>query len=159
MKLEASADAAHALHSDLRGHCGLIIGLGAIGSAPIYTSSKKAPSASTSSTYTEMQGLYLATVEIVWFRTLLSELGFPQEMPSLVDQDNTSTITIATRGPGWGGASKMFKLKYFYVSEQIQEKVINLRYVNTKQIIADGLSKPCAINEFEKWSTFVLGEQ
>jgi hypothetical protein len=102
--------------------------------------------------------LYLAVVEIVWLRLVLEEIGFPQCDPSEVQQDNLSTIRIMTRGPGWGGRSKMFELKYFWVTETIDRNWIKLVKVDGETIHADGLTKPRDARLYGEWEDRMLGK-
>jgi hypothetical protein len=102
--------------------------------------------------------LYLAVVEIVWLRLLLEEIGFPQYDPSEVQQDNLSTIRIMTRRPGWGGRSKMFELKYFWVTETIDRNWIKLVKVDGETIHADGLTKPRDARLYGEWEDRMLGK-
>ena len=61
----------------------------------------------TSSTESEYIALYEATLEIIWMRYLLADLGFPQAGPTMVFEDNLSCIQIAE------GATSSHKTKHF----------------------------------------------
>ena len=116
--------------------------------------------ASPSSCYTEVMGLYLATAEVIWLRNLLSECGFPQDGATAVEQDNQATMLILQRGEGWGGASKMFAGKYFWITEMIQTKQVRLEYKSTLEIVADGFTKAMkTVTAFSAWANRILGTE
>jgi hypothetical protein len=159
MHIESSADASHGDEPDMRGQVGYLIGTGAEHSAPVLVVSRKAASVQPSTAAQEAQALYQCTTDTIWARNHLEELGIAQEVPSPVEQDNQSTIRIMTRGPGWGGASKAFKIRLFWVTEQIDDSLIRLQYVHTSKILADGLTKPFRfVVHYKAWKDMILGK-
>ena len=40
------------------------------------------------------------------------------------------------------GKSKYFQVKYYWITEKVQDKTIQLKYVPSNVILADGLTKP-----------------
>jgi hypothetical protein len=158
MEITASADASHATHRRGKAQLGGWIHLNAPGGAGIATISRKGTTVSPSSTYSETQALYETVVDVFWFRILAAETGHVQESPSIVDQDNTSTIRIMTRGPGWGGRSKMLELKYWWVTEQIENARIKLQWVRSEELTSDGFTKPVDVKDFPAWADLILGK-
>jgi hypothetical protein len=158
MKITASADASHGTHRRGKAQLGGWIHLNAPGGAGIATISRKGTTVSPSSTYSETQALYETVVDVFWFRILAAETGHSQGSASRVDQDNTSTIRIMTRGPGWGGRSKMLELKYWWVTEQIENSLIKLHWVRSEELTSDGFTKPVDAKDFPAWADRILGK-
>ena len=152
--LFCSADASYASHSDLKGHTGITIGLGEP-NAPIFTASKKQKLITRSSTEAEILALESATSELIWTKNLLEELGHKQESIP-IEQDNKSAMLILQRGPGKMGKSKSFQVKYYWITEKVQDKTIQLKYVPSKAILADGLTKPLIGSNFYEWRRCIL---
>jgi hypothetical protein len=158
MLIESSADASYGDEPDMRGHVGFLVGCGAPHSAPAIVVCRKGASVEPSTASQEAQALYQCGVDTIWARDHLRELGWPQDDPSPMEQDNQSTIRIMTRGPGWGGASKAFKIRLFWITEQINDKLIRLQYVHTSKILSDGLTKPLrTLEQFNTWKDTILG--
>jgi hypothetical protein len=157
MTLHADADAGFATFEGGKALLGGRIHLGAEGSAPVCTICRKGPTVATSTTIAETQALYEVAIDVVWFRVLCEETGFPQET-NTVDQDNQSTIRVMTRGAGWGGKTKMLELKYYWITEQIDTNVLALAYVKSEDLPSDGYTKVVTSNgSFEEWVNHVLG--
>jgi len=157
MQLYCSVDASHAVHDDLKGHTGAILWVGdrATSNAPTEVISKKQHLVSASSTEAELVALCQGGESTLWTRDLLEELGFKQETTT-IEQDNRSTIILANRGPGKGGNSKAIKVKYFWISQYIDDGSIKLDYVPTETLIADGFTKPLEPKRFKEWRARVL---
>ena len=127
-----------------------------IKNAPIHVTSKKQPIVANSSTESELIALHMALEEVTWTRNLIEELGYPQKEAIEVEQDNQSTVILANRGPGRMGRSKAINIKYFWVSEQIENGLIKLKYVPSEEILADGLTKNQPKEKFLVWRNKML---
>jgi hypothetical protein len=71
----------------------------------------------------------------------MAELGFPQNEPSVLYQDNQATILVMNRGNTFRGRSKHIDVRYYYLTELINDGVIRVEYLNTEDMIADPLTK------------------
>ena len=156
LKIEASADASHGSNTDGKGQVGYRVSTGSSGAGVIHAS-RKSSSTSTSSAVSEVQALYQCVVDTVRLRRLAEEVGFTQATASTVEQDNLSAIRMMERGPGWGGASKAMDLRFYWVTEQIDSGKIQLKYVPTAEILADGFTKPITAQGFAIWQDKILG--
>src|SRR5436309_3071278 len=91
-----------------------------------------------------MEAEYLAAVflvdELIWIRRLLAELGSPQLQPTLVHVDNQSTIAVAKEG-GKEERRKHIDIKHHIIVEAIDNKVIELRWIPSKDNPADMFTK------------------
>ena len=93
----------------------------------------------------------------MWTRQLLDEIGCVQGR-TVIEQDNLSTMVMAGRGPGKGGRSKAIQVKYYWISQHIDDGEVMLKYVPTEELIADGFTKPLSPIEFERWRSKILNE-
>ena len=109
----------------------------------------KQQSIATSSTQAEYQALSSATKESIWLRTLLAEIGFKQEHPTTILQDNQSTIALANN-PTNHKRTKHIDIAHHYIWECIDTKQIELQYCLTQDMTADIMTKPLARSKFEE---------
>ena len=141
IKLQCYVDASHIHYpEDSKGHFGYTFSLGE-GDATFYARSQKmkivTPAGSTESEYV---ALYEAATEIVFLRNLLEELGFPQEGPTTIHEDNMSTIHMV-QGHGKFHRQKHINVKYHYSRELLNEGVIRVEHCPTEDMVADILTK------------------
>ena len=80
----------------------------------------------------------------------MEELGYPQKIIS-IEQDNKSAIQIMNRRPGKMGKSKSISIKYYWIIQTINDGIITLKYGPSKQILADGFTKPLNGIDFIEW--------
>ena len=102
---------------------------------------------------------YLALFEaksIMWLRQFLEELGYPSTSPTLVHEANKSTITIISNGND-KGRTKHMDIHYHYVQELVERKQLSVNYCPSPQMIADMLTKPLDIKNFNSHRTKLLG--
>lgn len=156
--LSCQADASHGLHRDARGQLGFCIWLGSRNSAPIMTLCKRADAAATSSTHAEALALYRAALDLVPLIWLLEQLGLKQSAPVIVGQDNQSLTRIVERGSGWGGKSRHFELKFWWLQDCLNSGLLKLQYVMSEDQIPDGFTKPLEAKRFLPWRDSVLGK-
>jgi len=111
-----------------------------------------------SSTEAEHKAAIEALQEIIWLRELLKEIGYEQKQPTIIYEDNKSTMTL---GENFSG--KVKKVKHFlrsiqYMMEHVNElKTIMFEYLVTDEQIADVLTKPLGPSEFLRLRDWLLG--
>jgi hypothetical protein len=133
------ADASHLLHPGGHGQEGIII---TNGSAPVASRSVKIKLMTRSSSESELFALEEASTYAVWYKTLLGDLGITcQAIP--IYQDNKSAIIMASQGPSFR-RTKHLMGRETYVKERLTAGEIRLRYLPTKEMLADLLTKPLA---------------
>ena len=93
------------------------------------------------STESEYVALCEAVRDVVWLRRLLLDIGFPQEGATIIYQDNKSTIDMVY-GHRNHQASKHINPKYHFSGEAVDNNEIELKYIETANMIADVLTKP-----------------
>ena len=102
-------DASYSIHFDSKGHTGVLISLGK-DRCTVMAKSVKQKLVARSSTESELIALDDALCYILWSRKLMDELGFKQLKPTVVWQDNQSTIVIANKGSGYVGKQDMSEI-------------------------------------------------
>lgn len=132
------ADASHCIHGDGRGHGGIILTLG---SGPIHCRSFKLKATTRSSSESELYCLEEASTYTEWYTMLLGAMGVGDTRPIRVYQDNKSTIIMAVQGGNFKRTKHML-CKESYVRERILNGDMELKYLETKSMVADLLTKP-----------------
>ena len=80
-----------------------------------------------------------AAKEIVWFKLLLSELGFSQGNVTLYE-DNEAAIKIS-KNPQDHKRTKHIQVRYHYIRDQINDGIFHLEYIPTEFQLADMFTK------------------
>lgn len=155
LQLHCSTDASFAPHTDRKSHTGVMLWLGdGCNNSPVEFRSVKQGMVTDSSTAAELVALHVGGQSVMWTRALLESMGFPQ-LVTEIEVDNKSAETMANRGPGMGG-SKAIEVKYYWITQFIQNGSIRLSHVPTDQMLADGFTKPLPRNKFFVWRRRVL---
>jgi hypothetical protein len=102
---------------------------------------KKKSSVSLSTT----EAKYIATTscctQVVWMKKTLTDIQVEYDEPIPIYCDNTSTISIS-KNLVMHSKTKHIQIKYHFLREQVAEKNIKVKYVGTKQQVADIFTKP-----------------
>ena len=112
-----------------------------VAGGPVSWKSKRSSTIALSTMEAESDALTEAIREVQWLRNLYSELNRPIQTPTLVLEDNQSTIKAA-KDPALHSRTKHTLLKYRYIREARQAGVFDILYIDTKRMPADGLTKP-----------------
>ena len=98
----------------------------------------------TSTCHSEYIAAYEAALLALPIQDLLQEIVTPLSIslpPPILCVDNTAAITSANKGV-LTRQNRHFLTKYYWLHEQIDEGNITVKYVNTKEQLADILIKP-----------------
>ena len=139
VKLYATVDASYGNHLDRKSHTGCTLHIGR-NSGAFLSRSKKQTVTADSSTVAEFIATHTAAKEIMWARSLLSELGYPQMEPTTLFEDNQSTIFMINNDSNTQ-KTKHIDIRYNLIREQVQNGVITMEHLPTKEMIADMLTK------------------
>jgi hypothetical protein len=110
-------------------------------------SSKKQATVALSTTEAEYSAVTSATCQAIWMRRLLEELSCEQIGATILYYDNQSAIAIGNN-PVHHNRTKHIDTRLHFIRDLIEQKVIELQYVNTNQQIADVLTKPLTREKF-----------
>jgi hypothetical protein len=96
---------------------------------------------STSSTEAEYRALHEAAKECIWLLRILQELKVDTVSPVMIFEDNTSAIA-ATENPVAHSKLKHLETIYHQIRDFIADKLVKVHYIETKDQLADILTKP-----------------
>ena len=91
----------------------------------------------------EYFALYEATTECVCLCNLLADMGFPQQGPTTIKEDNQTAIKLA-KDETSHKRTKHIAVKYHYSKQQQDLGVTAIQYVATEENLADFFTKPQA---------------
>ena len=113
-----------------------------VAGSPVSWTSRKQRVVALSTTEAEYLAGTEATKEAMWINYFLSEIGIPKEriLPITLMGDNQSAIAL-TRNPEYHTRTKHIQGKQRFISEMVEQGVITVKYVPTREMIADALTK------------------
>ena len=157
LQLHAYFDAGWACHTDMKGHSGMVLTMGHFG-FPILYKSQKQKVVTRSSTEAELVCMYSGVDLALCYRRIGQFMGIPDKAPLPVYQDNTSSMKIATMGHGSSTSNtKFMDLKFQWLKQHIDSKVIVLHYLTTHDMIADFFASPRIGESFRIMRKIIMG--
>ena len=99
-----------------------------------------------SSAEAEFRGIAKGVTEILWIRKLLNELNCHQTQACLLYCDNKATISIL-ENPVQHDRTKNVEIDRHFIKEKLENKIINLPFVRSKDQLADILTKVVLFND------------
>ena len=120
-----------------------------VGGNLVTLKSKKQKVVALSSTEAEFRGIAKGKTEILWLRKLIEELDFPQTKPCKLYCDDEAAINIS-ENPIQHDLTKHVKVDRHFIKEKLENKVISLPSVTSKDQIADILTKAVITEVFEE---------
>ena len=111
-----------------------------------------------SSTEAECRGLVHFSKENQWHRQFHTELGlFKVSVPTIVYEDNTASITLASTLGTPHKKSKHFGIEWAIFKEAVELKELTLIHVSTDDQPADMLTKSLMTQKFFEFRDSVMG--
>lgn len=150
-------DASYASSDDCRGHNGIMATIGAH-NAPFFVKSTKQKPVTRSSTESELVAVDLALQHLIWTRQILEFLGYPQH-PAYIFQDNQSTILVCESGYSKSGRLKHMAIRYYFIKSLVEDGAIAFKYVRSRDMVADILTKPLSGELFYHLRDKILNER
>ena len=111
--------------------------------------SKKQTLVTDSTTYAEYVAAHAGTRLVVWFRRLLQELGFEQELPTVLFLDNAAAEHLVMN-PVSHERTKHFDVKFHYIRERYEKGDVDVKHVSTQDQLADMLTKNLVARKLER---------
>ena len=129
--------------------------IGLIGGGPVFWGSKKQTGVATATTEAEYVAMSYTAKQGQWVAQILRDLGFGGYIAKnhqTVDTrgDNQGAIALA-KNPHLTERSKHIDISYHYVRDLQEKKRVDIRYVPTDEMAADGLSKPLPPAQFKNF--------
>ena len=129
-------DAGFVVHGDFKSHTGSCLMLG---DDAVISSSSKQKLNTRSSTEAELVGCDDAIGKILW--TLRLQGFAPQQ--NIIYQDNQSAILLEKKGFSSAGKwMRHINVRCFFIKDCVDRGEVIVEYCNTKNVIADFLTKP-----------------
>jgi hypothetical protein len=110
--------------------------------------SKLQPTVAASTVEAEYMAASSAVKEALWIRRLLMEMDIPIDVP-VIKCDSQGAIKLL-KHPIASQRSKHIDVIHHFVRERVMRKEVSFEYCNTKQMVADMLTKPLAETGFVK---------
>ena len=110
--------------------------------------SKRQPTVAASTTEAEYMAAAAAVKEGLWMRKLLSSLDIKLEMVN-IKCDNQSAIKLL-KNPIFSARSKHIDIIHHFARERVLRKEVAFQYVWTKEMIADIMTKPLAVEQHKE---------
>ena len=120
-----------------------------LGSGPISWAARKQKTVALSSCEAKYVAASEAGKEVAWLRQLLAGIGFPQTEPTIMRADNNGAICLSN-DPSFHARAKHIHVRYHYIRELVQDNIIKLKYICTKDNLADIFTKPLELQPFTK---------
>ena len=151
--LLAYVDAAFATHPDAKSQTGITLFLG---DALVFAASRKQKCVTKSPTDSELVALSDNVQFIELFAEFIAFVTNADIKAPLIYEDCTAVISLITEGGGIA-RTKHLRVRIEMCKQALREKKWRLQYVNTKNMIADGMTKVLEGEVFEKFADKVLG--
>lgn len=110
---------------------------------PVSWKSKRSSTIALSTLEAESDALLEAIREAKWITNLLKEVNIPFKEPISLYCDNQGSIGNANN-PTLHARTKHTLLKFHYIREEVKNNLIEVTYIPTTNMVADGLTKPLA---------------
>jgi hypothetical protein len=111
---------------------------------------RKQATVSRSSTKAEYKSLANATTQVIWTQAILQELGVSQPRPACLWCDNLEA-TYLTVNPIFHTRTKHIEVDYHFVRERVTNKLLEVRFVSTKDQIVDGFTKSLPVSKMHQF--------
>ena len=127
-----------------------------LGGAAITWNSKLQPTVALSTSEAEYMAACAATQEAIHLRRLLGDLGFPQEGPTVILEDNMGCICMS-ENPVMHRRTKHIDIKFHFIREAVERGDVVLTFTSTSTQVADLLTKPLPKTRTQKLRDYIMG--
>jgi hypothetical protein len=109
--------------------------------------SKKQNVVTLSSAEAEFRGMVKGICELMWLKTLLTELGYGPTKEMKLFCDNKAAIDIS-HNPVQYDRTKHIEVDRHFIKENLESRIISMPFVRSNEQLADMLTKPVSSNAF-----------
>ena len=89
----------------------------------------------------EYMDLSLCVQEVLWTKSLLQEMQVQSSYAIPMQEENQIAISIA-KNDGYQSRAKHIDIRYHFVRDQVRDKIVEVKYTETKSQLADFLTNP-----------------
>ena len=111
---------------------------------------RKQATISRSSIEAEYKALVNATAEIIWVQSMLKELGIKNTPAPCLWCDNLGA-TYLSANPVFHARTKHIEIDFHFVRERVAQKQLDIRFIHSKDQLADGFTKALPVRSFENF--------
>ena len=148
-------DVAFAVHPDFKSHTGIIMKMG---KGAIQSVSRKQKMNTRSSTEAELIGADDSSIMILWTKLFIEAQGYKVEK-NILYQDNRSAILLEKNGKKSSSQrTRHLNIRYFFLTDQVEKKNLEIDYCPTDEMTADYMSKPLQGEKFNKFRADIMNE-
>jgi Reverse transcriptase (RNA-dependent DNA polymerase) len=146
-------DAAFAVHNDKKSHTGATMSLGGGGVMSVSTKQKVN---TRSSTEAELVSLDDVIAKVVWTKLFLQAQNYEVKQ-NIIMRDNISSMKLEMNGKTSSGKrTRHLDIKYFYITDLIEQKNVTIQYCPTDAMLADYFTKPLTGAKFQKFRQAIM---
>ena len=125
-----------------------------LGSGVVSWNARKQKTIAASSCEAEYTAGFEAAKEGVWLRALVAGIGMPTMHPTKILCDNNAAINLS-EDPLLHAHIKHIDIKFHFLHECVQSQELSFTYVNTKDNIANILTKALECRQFTRLQGFL----
>ena len=134
-------------YTDARSQYGFLLFVG----GPVSWASRKINSVSLSSSEAELIGAVEVGRVVLWFRSVFEELGIPSSGPTVIFEDNSGAIVLATTNV-LGKRTRHINIKYHCINDWTARGYLVLNKISTTDNLADIMTKALARVLFQRFA-------
>ena len=152
-------DAAFAVHPDFKSHSGGVMFFGEdMKSGAIQSGSIKQKLNTRSSTEAELVGVDDFMSKICWTKLFIEAQGY-EVKKNILAQDNKSAILLESNGhKSAGKRMRAINVRYFFVTDQVEKKNLQISYCPTDFMVGDFMTKPKQGAKFREFRKAIMGK-
>ena len=155
LRLFGYSDADWGSSEDRRSTSGYYFSLNENGPA-VSWKSKKQPTVALSSCEAEYMALTLCTQETMFLSMLAKDFDLRSDKPITIFGDNQGSIALV-KNPINHNKSKHIDIKYHFIRDAYNDKIIDVVYTPTETNIADLMTKPMTKVKLQNFQTLLFG--
>ncbi|QRV77015.1 Retrovirus-related Pol polyprotein from transposon TNT 1-94 [Ceratobasidium sp. AG-Ba] len=149
---DADWGTSHLDRKSISGNCFLL------GGAAISWSSRKQPTVALSTMEAEYMALTHASTQALWIRQFFDELGLGASAPTVISSDNLAALTLSVESQ-YRGRSKHIDIRHHFIRDCVEKRILSPLYVNTKDNLANALTKPLPAIQFFTLVDQIMGNE
>jgi hypothetical protein len=148
-------DASYGVHDKGQSHTGSVL---KYGQATIQVKSSKQKIVAKSSCEAELIGATDEAGQLLHTAEFLLHQGYEEE-PGTLLQDNQAAMRLEENGKGSSNRTKHISIRTFWLKDQVKLGRLKIVYCNTKDMLADVLTKPLQGEQFYKFRKQLMNER